>query len=83
MNTRELPLLPLRGVLVFPLMVVPLEIGREKSLRALEEAMAADRLIVFVAQKRHPSRRTGGRGFISGGGHRGNKASVEDAHRGL
>ncbi|MCY0864553.1 MAG: endopeptidase La [Sulfobacillus sp.] len=51
MNTRELPLLPLRGVLVFPLMVVPLEIGREKSLRALEEAMAADRLIVFVAQK--------------------------------
>ncbi|MCY0879070.1 MAG: endopeptidase La [Firmicutes bacterium] len=47
----ELPLLPLRGVLVFPSMVVPLEIGRKKSLNALERAMLADRLLVFVAQK--------------------------------
>ncbi len=47
----ELPLLPLRGVLVFPSMVVPLEIGRKKSLNALERAMLTDRSLVFVAQK--------------------------------
>ncbi|NMP21256.1 endopeptidase La [Sulfobacillus harzensis] len=47
----ELPLLPLRGVLVFPSMVVPLEIGRKKSLHALEQAMLGDRALVFVAQK--------------------------------
>jgi ATP-dependent Lon protease len=51
MSHRELPLLPLRGVLVYPMMVVPLEIGRQKSLKALEEAIGEDRLIVFVAQK--------------------------------
>ncbi|MCL4520986.1 MAG: endopeptidase La [Firmicutes bacterium] len=46
-----LPLLPLRGVLVFPSMVVPLEVGREKSLTALEAAMLHDRQLVFVAQR--------------------------------
>lgn len=50
-NSVELPLLPLRGVLVFPSMVVPLEIGRQKSLNALEQAMLSDRSLVFVAQK--------------------------------
>lgn len=47
----ELPLLPLRGVLVYPSMVVPLEIGRKVSLNALEEAMLADRLVLLAAQK--------------------------------
>lgn len=47
----DLPLLPLRGVLVFPSMVVPLEIGRKKSLEALEQAMLGDRSLLFVAQK--------------------------------
>ncbi len=47
----ELPLLPLRGVLVFPSMVVPLEIGRKKSLNALEQAMLGDRSLLFLAQK--------------------------------
>lgn len=47
----ELPLLPLRGVLVFPYMVVPLEVGRERSLRALESAMLERRELIFVAQK--------------------------------
>lgn len=47
----ELPLLPLRGVLVYPSMVVPLEIGRKKSLSALEQAMLGDRSLLFVAQK--------------------------------
>lgn len=47
----ELPLLPMRGVLVFPAMVVPLEIGRKMSLDALEKAMLGDRSLVLVAQK--------------------------------
>ncbi|MDA8192963.1 MAG: endopeptidase La [Thermaerobacter sp.] len=47
----ELPLLPLRGVLVFPYMVVPLEVGRQRSLKALEVAMLENRRLVFVAQK--------------------------------
>jgi ATP-dependent Lon protease len=46
-----LPLLPLRGVIVFPHMVTPLDVGREKSVRALEEAMVQERLIVVAAQK--------------------------------
>ena len=40
---RLLPLLPLRDIVVFPHMVVPLFVGREKSISALEEAMRADR----------------------------------------
>ncbi|HHW13828.1 MAG TPA: endopeptidase La [Firmicutes bacterium] len=46
-----LPLLPLRGVIVFPHMVTPLDVGREKSVRALEEAMVQDRLILLAAQR--------------------------------
>lgn len=46
-----LPLLPLRGVVVFPTMVVPLEVGRERSVRALDEALAGDRRIVFACQR--------------------------------
>ncbi len=45
------PLIPLRDIVVFPYMVVPLFIGREKSVRALEEAMMEDRKIFLVAQK--------------------------------
>ena len=48
------PLLPLRDVVVYPHMVVPLFVGREKSILALEEAMATNKEIVLVAQK-HPS----------------------------
>jgi len=49
--TRELPLLPLRGMLVFPHMTVHLEVGREKSLNAVNEAMLRDHVIVLAAQK--------------------------------
>ncbi|MCL6581112.1 MAG: LON peptidase substrate-binding domain-containing protein, partial [Firmicutes bacterium] len=49
--TRELPLLPLRGMLVFPHMTVHLEVGREKSLAAVNEAMLRDHLIVLASQK--------------------------------
>ena len=47
----ELPLLPLRDVVVFPHMVIPLFVGRPKSIKALENAMEADKSILLVAQK--------------------------------
>src|SRR5579872_6297185 len=45
------PVLPLRDIVVFPHMVVPLFVGREKSVRALEEVMRADKQILLVTQK--------------------------------
>lgn len=50
-ETLDLPLLPLRDVVVFPHMVIPLFVGRPKSIKALESAMAAERRIMLVAQK--------------------------------
>ena len=47
----DLPVLPLRDVVVFPHMVIPLFVGREKSIRALDMAMEADKRILLVAQK--------------------------------
>ncbi len=49
-NLLELPLLPLRGVIVFPYLIIHLDVGREKSVSALEEAMVNNRLIVLAAQ---------------------------------
>ena len=49
---RSLPLLPLRDILVFPHMVVPLFVGRQKSIAALEEAMSGDKAILLCAQKK-------------------------------
>ncbi len=46
------PLLPLRDIIVFPHMVVPLFVGREKSINALEEAMSQDKEILLAAQKK-------------------------------
>jgi len=48
---REIPLLPLRGVLVFPHMVIHLDVGREKSINAIEEAMLEDKKIFLATQK--------------------------------
>ena len=45
----ELPMLPLRDVVVFPHMVIPLFVGRPKSIKALESAMAAERRSMLVA----------------------------------
>ncbi|MDJ0878469.1 MAG: endopeptidase La [Halieaceae bacterium] len=47
----SLPLLPLRDVVVYPHMVLPLFVGREKSIEALEDAMAADKQVLLVAQR--------------------------------
>lgn len=49
--SQDVPVLPLRDVVVYPHMVVPLFVGREKSIRALDSAMANDKQILLVAQK--------------------------------
>jgi ATP-dependent Lon protease len=50
-DLTTLPVLPLRDVVVFPHMVIPLFVGRDKSIRALDQAMEADKRILLVAQK--------------------------------
>jgi len=50
-GTETYPLLPLRDVVVFPYMVVPLFVGRKKSIRAIEEAMLKNRKIILCSQK--------------------------------
>ena len=51
-QTKEsLPLLPLRDMVIFPFMVVPLVVGREKSIAAVEEALSKDKTILLCAQK--------------------------------
>ena len=45
------PVLPLRDIVVFPSMVVPLFVGRDKSIKALQEAMKTDKSIVLITQK--------------------------------
>ena len=49
--TYTKPLLPLRDIVIFPSMVVPLFVGREKSIKALQEVMKSDKSVVLVAQK--------------------------------
>src|ERR1700716_2715987 len=50
-ESHSYPVLPLRDIVVFPHMIVPLFVGREKSIRALEEAMKNDALIMLATQK--------------------------------
>jgi ATP-dependent Lon protease len=50
-NPLRVPLLPLRDIIVFPHMVVPLFVGRQKSIRALEEAMNKQKFILLAAQR--------------------------------
>jgi ATP-dependent Lon protease len=50
-ETKTLPVLPLRDIVVFPHMVVPLFVGRDKSVRALEEVMKNDKQILLATQK--------------------------------
>ncbi|MBA1148392.1 endopeptidase La [Ectothiorhodospiraceae bacterium WFHF3C12] len=50
-QTQTAPVLPLRDVVVYPHMVIPLFVGREKSIKALEAAMEVDKRILLVAQK--------------------------------
>jgi len=48
---EELPLIPLRNMVVFPQMIVPLFIGRNKSIKALEDTLAKEKMVIFASQK--------------------------------
>jgi ATP-dependent Lon protease len=50
-ESRTYPLLPLRDIVVFPHMIVPLFVGREKSVKALEEVIRSDTHILLATQK--------------------------------
>ncbi|MGG0656742.1 endopeptidase La [Rummeliibacillus pycnus] len=50
-RTKDIPLLPLRGLLVYPTILLHIDVGRERSIEALEKAMADDNLIFLVTQK--------------------------------
>ncbi len=50
-NKMEIPLLPLRDIVIFPHMVAPLFVGRDKSIQALESAMSKDKMIFLASQK--------------------------------
>ncbi len=49
----ELPLLPVRDIVIFPYMVLPLFVGRDLSIKAIEAALASDRLLFLTTQKNH------------------------------
>src|SRR6266480_3757555 len=51
-ETRPYPVLPLRDIVVFPHMIVPLFLGRKKSIRALEEVMRSDVFVLLATQKK-------------------------------
>ena len=50
-KSNNLPVLPLRNIVVFPNMVVPLFVGRDKSINALEQVMDKDQELLFLSQK--------------------------------
>src|SRR5947208_11537568 len=49
-ETRKLPMMPIRDVVIFPFMMTPFVVGRESSVRALEEALAGDKKIFLATQ---------------------------------
>ena len=51
LSHEELPILPLREFVLYPYMVIPLFVARESSIAAVQDALAADRLILLVAQR--------------------------------
>ena len=48
---KTIPLIPLRGLIIFPYMVLYFDVGREKSVAALEQAMLQDQLVFLTTQK--------------------------------
>src|SRR5688500_13712050 len=48
---NDLPVLPLRDIVIYPFMIVPLFVSRERSIRAVDEALGENRMIVLVSQK--------------------------------
>src|ERR1700693_3644987 len=48
---EDLPVLPLRDIVIYPFMIVPLFVSRDRSIRAVEQALGQDRMILLVSQK--------------------------------
>ena len=57
--------MPLRDIVIFPSMVIPLFVGREKSIKAFQEVMKSDKSIVLVTQKNSEVDDPSGKRFIS------------------
>src|SRR5450631_3155491 len=53
-ESKKLPMMPIRDVVIFPYMMTPFVVGRESSVRALEEALSGDRKIVLATQQNAP-----------------------------
>ena len=77
----QYPVLPLRDIVVFPHMIVPLFVGRDKSVAALEAAMAADKEIYLVAQVDPAEERSLPRRSVFDGRHRDRAPVVETSRR--
>ena len=60
-----LPLLPIRDIVIYPYMMLPLFVGRDVSIRAVEEALPRDRLIFLVSQKNSAEENPGASGHSS------------------
>ena len=54
-DVRKLPMMPIRDMVIFPHMMTPFVVGRESSVRALEEALSGDRKIFLATQHDAPS----------------------------
>ena len=50
-NDKKLPLIPVRDVVIFPQSVIPISLKREKSVKALEQALLADKKVLMIMQK--------------------------------
>ena len=48
---KELPVLPLRDIVVYPFIIVPLSVSRERSIKAVDQALSENRMILLVSQK--------------------------------
>ena len=62
-----LPVLPLRDIVIFPFMIVPLYVSRDRSIKAVDQALSDNRMILLAAQKRQDDEDPGGDDIFSVG----------------
>ena len=78
---RKLPMMPIRDMVIFPYMMTPFVVGRESSVRALEEALTGDRKIFLATQHDASIDEPKATGHLPGGVHLQHRAEREDARR--